>query len=88
MVMAFPIKNKKLFYFGPNPVAMKLMMYLGNDLVESLPVNVKELSVPGYLGRLKRQLRQKHSDLVKQTGLQPEYLVIPIPEPTAGVRIN
>jgi len=63
---------------------MKLMMYLGNDLVESIPVNDKELSVPGYLGRFKRRLKQKHSDLIKQTGEQPEYLVIPIPEPVSN----
>ncbi len=57
---------------------MELMMYLGNDLIESVYVNDRDLSVPGYLGRYKRQLKQKYVDLIAQAGQQPEYLVIPV----------
>ncbi|HEY0058189.1 MAG TPA: hypothetical protein VGB56_03580 [Flavisolibacter sp.] len=57
---------------------MQLMMYLGNDLIESVSVNDRDLSIPGYLGRYKRQLKQKHVDLIAQAGQQPEYLVIPV----------
>ncbi|HVG12073.1 MAG TPA: hypothetical protein VM843_03670 [Flavisolibacter sp.] len=66
---------------------MELMMYLGNDLIESISVNDRDLSVPGYLGRYKRQLKQKYVDLIAQAGQQPEYLVIPV-HPRAQVSQN
>ncbi|MEJ7914472.1 MAG: hypothetical protein WKF70_15050 [Chitinophagaceae bacterium] len=64
---------------------MKLMMYLGNDLIDSVIVNDMDLSVPGYLGRFKRQFKQKYSDLIQETGAQPEYLLVPVqPAQTAN----
>ncbi len=59
------------------------MMYLGNDLIESVPVNFTLLSTPGYLGSFKRTLKQKHSDLLQQVPHQPEFLVV---NPTAGTK--
>ena len=61
-------------------------MYLGNDLIESISVNDRDLSVPGYLGRFKRQLKQKYVDLIAQAGQQPEYLVIPVQPPVQASR--
>ena len=55
---------------------MQLMMYIGNDLIESVSVDVMRLSVPGYLGGFKRQLKQKHQALLQETAEQPEFLVI------------
>ncbi len=55
---------------------MKLMMYLGNDLIESVSVNFTLISIPGYLGSFKRSLKQKHSDLIQQVPDQPEFLVV------------
>ena len=55
---------------------MQLMMYIGNDLIESVSVDVMRLSVPGYLGGYKRQLKQKHQALLQETEQQPEFLVI------------
>ena len=52
------------------------MMYLGNDLIESVPVNFTLISTPGYLGSFKRNLKQKHSDLIQQIRKQPEFLVV------------
>jgi hypothetical protein len=54
---------------------MELMMYLGNDLIESVTVNDAKLSQPGYLGAFKRQLKEKHWMLIQETGLSPEFLV-------------
>ncbi len=56
---------------------MQLMMYLGNDLIETVALNNRELSVPGYLGRFKRYLKIKYNHLIVETGQQPEYLVVP-----------
>jgi hypothetical protein len=55
---------------------MKLMMYLGNDLIESVAVNFTLISIPGYLGSFKRSLKQKHSDLIQQVQEQPEFLIV------------
>lgn len=52
------------------------MMYLGNDLIESVSVNFTLISIPGYLGSFKRNLKQKHSDLILQVREQPEFLVV------------
>jgi hypothetical protein len=55
---------------------MKLMMYLGNDLIESVSLDFTLISTPGYLGSFKRNLKQKHSDLIQQIREQPEFLVV------------
>ncbi len=52
------------------------MMYLGNDLIESVSVNFTLISIPGYLGSFKRNLKQKHNDLIQQVREQPEFLVV------------
>jgi|GEM_PF-563863 hypothetical protein len=59
---------------------MQLMMYIGNDLIEAVPLNLAQLSQPGYLGRFKRNLKQKYFILIEQSGLTPEFLVVnPVP---------
>ncbi len=55
---------------------MQLMMYLGNDLIDSIPVNFDLLSQPGYLGRFKRMLKNKHAELIQQSPTQAEFLVV------------
>jgi hypothetical protein len=55
---------------------MELMMYLGNDLIESVTVSAEKLSQPGYLGQFKRQLKNRHAELIQQTVSPPEFLVV------------
>ena len=55
---------------------MQLMMYLGNDLIDFTPVNLSQLSQPGYLGRFKRVLKDKHAELIRESPLNPEFLVV------------
>ena len=65
---------------------MQLMMYLGNDLIESVPLQKEALRQPGYLGKFKRNLKLKYSDLISQSPQPPDFLVIePMPQtfPTA-----
>lgn len=52
------------------------MMYIGNDLIESIPLNLENISVPGYLGSFKRSLKVKYSDLIQQFSTPPDFLVI------------
>jgi hypothetical protein len=54
---------------------MTLLMYLGNDLIEAVPVSNEKLSQPGYLGSYKRQLKQKYFLLLQQSSVEPEFLV-------------
>jgi len=51
------------------------MMYIGNDLIEAIPINVSDLRIPGYLGKFKRSLKVKYSDLIQETGTPAEFLV-------------
>lgn len=54
---------------------MQLMMYIGNDLIEAVPINDKDLRIPGYLGKFKRYLKAKYDELLKTSNEPPEFLV-------------
>jgi hypothetical protein len=54
---------------------MKLMMYIGNDLIEEIPLNLEYIAKPGYLGSFKRTLKLKYSELIRQFPDPPEFLV-------------
>jgi hypothetical protein len=68
--------------------SMKLMMFLGNDLIEAVPINMQDLRIPGYLGKFKRTLKIKYKDLLDTTPTPPEFLVIDpsVPQQTAQVK--
>ena len=55
---------------------MQLMMYIGNDLIEAVPLEKEQVPVPGYLGNIKRHLKEKYSSLLEETAERPEFLVI------------
>lgn len=60
---------------------MKLMMYIGNDLIEAIPLDLDKIPKPGYVGSFKRNLKQKYKELIKQFSEPPEFLVInPLPQ--------
>lgn len=56
---------------------MKLMMYLGNDLIEAVALDREQVPVPGYLGNIKRRLKEKYSALLLEASTAPDFLVIP-----------
>jgi hypothetical protein len=58
---------------------MELMMYLGNDLIESVHLEDERISKPGYLGNFKRNLKLKYRELIQQFPDPPEFLVANIP---------
>lgn len=51
-------------------------MYIGNDLIESVPLDDARISKPGYVGSIKRCLKIKYSELIQQHVERPEFLVI------------
>ncbi len=55
---------------------MQLMMYIGNDLIEAVPVDRARIPKPGYLGNFKRSLKVKYSELIRQYGASADFLVI------------
>jgi hypothetical protein len=68
---------------------MQLMMYIGNDLIEAVPLQAEALRQPGYLGKFKRNLKQKYSELISQSPQPPDFLVIePTPPPEQAFKIN
>ncbi len=59
---------------------MQLMMYIGNDFIEAVPLNSMLISEPGYLGKHKRLLKQKYNQLLQESTEPAEFLVInPVP---------
>ncbi|RYF86997.1 MAG: hypothetical protein EON98_01895 [Chitinophagaceae bacterium] len=55
---------------------MQLMMYIGNDLIEAVPLDKEQVPVPGYLGKIKRHLKEKYQLLINESAISPEFLVI------------
>ena len=55
---------------------MQLMMYIGNDLIEAVPLDLDRISKPGYLGQFKRTLKAKYNDLILQHAEKPDFLVV------------
>jgi hypothetical protein len=55
---------------------MELLMYLGNDLIESVPLANDKISQPGYLGQYKRQLKNRYAELLLQTPNPPDFFVV------------
>ena len=55
---------------------MQLMMYIGNDLIESVKLDNERISKPGYLGSFKRCLKLKYRELIQQFPEPPEFLVV------------
>lgn len=55
---------------------MQLMMYIGNDLIEAVPLEDAKIPKPGYVGQFKRTLKMKYRELIRQYSNPPEFLVI------------
>jgi hypothetical protein len=54
---------------------MKLMMYIGNDLIEAIPLEPGRISKPGYVGHIKRIMKVKHKELIQQCPEKVEFLI-------------
>jgi len=67
---------------------MKLMMYIGNDLIEAIPLDMNRIARPGYVGSFKRRLKQKYSELIQQFPEPPEFLVINPAQQTQQAQTN
>ena len=55
---------------------MELMMYIGNDFIESVKLDADRISKPGYLGTFKRNLKTKYKELIGQHGSPADFIVV------------
>lgn len=69
-------KKIDLFSYSIYLKPMQLMMYIGNDLIEAVPLEDENIPKPGYVGNFKRKLKLKYSELIRQYPDPPEFLVI------------
>ena len=56
--------------------AMQLMMYIGNDYIESVKLDPERISKPGYLGTFKRNLKVKYKELISIHGSPADFIVV------------
>ena len=52
------------------------MMYLKNDLLETVPLDKTQVSIPGYLGKIKRELKEKYKTVLAESAVAPEFIVV------------
>ena len=62
---------------------MQLMMYIGNDLIEAIPLQSESIPQPGYLGQFKRLMKEKYAQLIHESQVRPEFLVVHMIEATS-----
>jgi len=53
---------------------MNLLMYVGDELVESVPLEKEMISKPGYLGNFKCRLQQKYREVFPNAP-KPQFYV-------------
>ena len=55
---------------------MQLMMYLGNDHIETVKLDPERVSKPGYLGTFKRHLKVKYKELISEFGSPADFIIV------------
>jgi hypothetical protein len=66
--------NTRIFSFSVQP-CMKLLMFLSNELVGTVPLCRESITLPGYLGKMRRELQSKYASIIIQSSTEPEFLV-------------
>ncbi len=59
---------------------MKLVMYIGNDCLDTVPLDSNRIPEPGYIGSLAKSLRQKHAVYTMYFETEPEFFIVPTAE--------
>jgi hypothetical protein len=50
-------------------------MFLSNELVGTVPLCRESITLPGYMGKMKRELQSKYASVIIQAKTEPEFLV-------------
>jgi hypothetical protein len=54
------------------------MMYLANDFIDAVPLCPESITLPGYVGKMKKKLQEKYNSLINQAKVEPEFLVVKV----------
>lgn len=54
---------------------MEIVMFIGNEFIDSVSVEKRLITLPGYLGDFIKYLKTKHQQLILQTDSEPEFLL-------------
>jgi hypothetical protein len=60
---------------------MQLVMYVGNDFIASVSMKTENISQPGYVGQLKRELIKQNSEILQGSNYEPDFLVVNFSHP-------
>jgi hypothetical protein len=58
---------------------MELQMFIGQHLVDSLPLNLSQMNNPGYIHCLKNELEEKNEDIIDLSVEKPVFFIDSIP---------
>jgi len=67
---------------------MKLMMFLSNELIDTIPLCHESITLPGYLGKMKRELQGKYAALIECLNVEPVFLVSKTPQNGAQIELK
>jgi len=54
---------------------MKLLMYVKNDLIDSVTLEREKITIPGYTRKFIRMLKEKHEWIIRQSVDEPEFIL-------------
>ena len=54
---------------------MKLVMYIGNDFIDAIPLEQSFIVFPGYVSHFVKALIKKHEMLILESVLEPGFLL-------------
>jgi len=55
---------------------MKLVMYFGNDFIAAVDVKADQITLPGYIGKLKRKLLEENKKFIDASPDEIEFLLV------------
>ena len=58
---------------------MELKMFIGNSLIDSIPVLFSKITQPGYLEQLREKLEEKHADQLATGNGTPVFYIDRVP---------
>jgi len=50
-------------------------MFLSNELIDTIPLCRESITLPGYLGKMKRELQGRYASLIKSLDIEPVFFV-------------
>lgn len=58
---------------------MDLKMFIGNELIDVIPINSACLHMPGYIQFLKMDMEEKHEDIIDLSNEDPKFFIDAVP---------